>query len=198
MLLPLSQSRRVRHAESACGARRRAEREDYIRAVIAILSERLAGGRGQGRSHRTAQALLSRFIRKMQEEELNFDQIYDLVAFRIIVGIGARMLRGAGRGPRQLEAGPGPLQRLHRAAQGQYVPVAAHHGDWPARAADGSADPHARDARGGRARNRGALELQGRRRQRAARHRALRVAAAPDRVAAEPQGPAGIPFDCQG
>ena len=65
---------------------------------------------------------------------------------------------------------PGPLQGLYRPAQGQHVPVAAYHRDRAARAADGSADSHARDARGGRARNRRALELQGgRRRARIAR-----------------------------
>ena len=43
--------------------------------------------------------------------------------------LGARLLRGARRDARALEAGPGPVQGLHRDAQVQHVPVAAHHGD---------------------------------------------------------------------
>src|SRR5271155_3371217 len=109
------------------------------------------------------------------------------------------MLRSAGRSARELEADTGPFQGLYRAAQDQHVPVAAFDGDWTARAANGSADPYARDARGRGTRDRGALELQrGRRSHAIARHRAFRMAAAADRVAAEPQRPAGISVDGQG
>src|SRR5580700_6645074 len=110
------------------------------------------------------------------------------------------MLRGARRGARELEASAGTLQGLHRAAEGQHVPIAAYHRDRAAWAADGSADSHARDAQGGGGRNRGALELQGRQRARSQGegYRAVRVAAAADRMATESQGPAGISFDGQG
>src|ERR1700729_1986704 len=97
------------------------------------------------------------------------------------------MLRGLGPRPRQLEADPRTLQGLYRAAQGQYVPVAPFDHHWTARAADGGADSHARDARSCRTRNRRSLELQGGRGRCAAitRHRTLRLAAAADRMAAE-------------
>ena len=45
-----------------------------------------------------------------------------------------------------LDADSGPLQGLHRAAQAEHVPVAAHDRDRSVRRAHGGADPHARDA----------------------------------------------------
>ena len=99
---------------------------------------------------------------KMQELGLSFEEIYDLVAFRIIVDTVRECYEALGVVHANWKPVPGPLQGLHRAAQGQHVPVAAYHRDRAARAADGSADSHARDAQGGRGRNRGALELQGR------------------------------------
>ena len=56
---------------------------------------------------------------------------------------GARLLRGARRDPRELAAGAGPVQGLHRDAEVQHVPVAAHDGDRPERQAGRDADPHA-------------------------------------------------------
>ena len=61
-----------------------------------------------------------------------------------------------------LEAGAGPVQGLHRHAQVQPLPVAAHDGGRaPGQAARG-ADPHRRDARPGRVRRGRPLRLQGR------------------------------------
>ncbi len=107
----------------------------------------------------------------MQPQNLLYDQIYDLVAFRVVVDTRARVLRGARRRARQLEAGARALQGLHRAAQGEHVPVAAHHGDRPLRRAHRGADPHPRDAPRRRAGHRRALEVQGRRRRRGSRTR---------------------------
>ena len=75
--------------------------------------------------------------------------------------IGARLLRRARRRALELDAGAGALQGLHRAAQAQPVPVAAHDGDRPARRADGGADPHAGDAPDRRSGHRRALAVQG-------------------------------------
>jgi GTP diphosphokinase / guanosine-3',5'-bis(diphosphate) 3'-diphosphatase len=65
-------------------ARTMAESEEYIRAVIGIITQRLleAGVRAEvtGRPKN-----IYSIHRKMQEEGLHFDQVYDLVAFRIIV-----------------------------------------------------------------------------------------------------------------
>ena len=64
--------------------------------------------------------------------------------------------------PRALEAGPGTLQGLHRAAQAERLPVAPHDGDRTVRRADGDPDPDPGHAPRRRARHRRPLEIQGR------------------------------------
>jgi hypothetical protein len=54
-----------------------------------------------------------------------------------------------------------PVQGLHRDAEVQHVPVAAHDGDRPDRQAGGDADPDDGDAPHRRVRHRGALAVQG-------------------------------------
>jgi GTP pyrophosphokinase len=66
-------------------AKTRAERESYIRTVIDILSRRLAEAGVKADITGRPKHFYS-IHTKMQEERLNFDEIYDLVAFRIIVG----------------------------------------------------------------------------------------------------------------
>ncbi|MGH7864393.1 MAG: RelA/SpoT family protein [Candidatus Binataceae bacterium] len=66
-------------------AKTQAEREDYIRAVIDILSRRLAESGVKAEVTGRPKHFFS-IHRKMQEESLDFEQIYDLIAFRIIVG----------------------------------------------------------------------------------------------------------------
>jgi GTP diphosphokinase / guanosine-3',5'-bis(diphosphate) 3'-diphosphatase len=65
-------------------AKTRAEREEYIRSVIEILSRRLKESDVEAEVTGRPKHFFS-IHSKMQQEELNFDQIYDLVAFRIIV-----------------------------------------------------------------------------------------------------------------
>ena len=64
--------------------------------------------------------------------------------------------------PRAVESGPRPVQGLHRDAEVQHVPVAAHHGHRPRRQAGRAADPHLGHAQARRVRRRRALEVQGR------------------------------------
>jgi len=66
-------------------AKTRAERESYIRGVIDVLSRRLAEAGVKAEITGRPKHFYS-IHTKMQEERLNFDEIYDLVAFRIIVG----------------------------------------------------------------------------------------------------------------
>ena len=75
--------------------------------------------------------------------------------------LGAGLLRRPRRHALALEPDPGPVQGLHRDAQVQHVPVAAHHGDRPGRQAGRDPDPHPRDAPPRRVRRRRALEVQG-------------------------------------
>jgi len=65
-------------------AKRRSEREDYIHSVIEILGKRLEESGVQAEVTGRPKHFYS-IHTKMQHEELNFDEIYDLVAFRIIV-----------------------------------------------------------------------------------------------------------------
>ncbi len=74
---------------------------------------------------------------------------------------GARLLRGAGRAARAVEPGARPVQGLHRDAEVQHVPVAAHDGHRPRGQAGRDPDPHPHHAPPGRVRRRRALEVQG-------------------------------------
>ena len=65
-------------------AKTRAEREEYIRSVIEILSRRLKESGVEAEVTGRPKHFFS-IHSKMQQEDLNFDQIYDLVAFRIIM-----------------------------------------------------------------------------------------------------------------
>jgi GTP diphosphokinase / guanosine-3',5'-bis(diphosphate) 3'-diphosphatase len=65
-------------------AKTRGEREDYIHSVIEILSRRLKESGVEAEVTGRPKHFFS-IHSKMQQEELNFEQIYDLVAFRIIV-----------------------------------------------------------------------------------------------------------------
>ena len=66
---------------------------------------------------------------KAQRQKRSLDQVYDLLAVRIITDFGAQLLRRAGRRPSNLAAGARPVQGLHRHAAAQSVSVSAHHGD---------------------------------------------------------------------
>jgi GTP diphosphokinase / guanosine-3',5'-bis(diphosphate) 3'-diphosphatase len=66
---------------------------------------------------------------KMERQGIEFDQVYDLIAFRIIV-VGPRLLRHAGHHPCDLEADSGRFKDYIAMPKAEHVPVAAHHGDW--------------------------------------------------------------------
>lgn len=65
-------------------AKKRVEREEYIRGVIEIITRRLTEGGVTAEVTGRPKHFYS-IHSKMRQEELSFDQIYDLVAFRIIV-----------------------------------------------------------------------------------------------------------------
>ena len=93
-----------------------------------------------GRSTSTASG--TRCARK----DVDFDELYDVRARARDRRRRQGLLRGARRGARPVDADPERVRRLHRAAQGQRLPVAAHRGDRARRQAARSADPHRRDA----------------------------------------------------
>src|SRR4030095_13593171 len=94
--------------------------------------------------------------------------------------------------PLPLDARAGTLQGLHRDAEGQHVPVAAHDGDRAQGRPGGDPDPHPRDAPHRRGRYRGPLALQGAQGGQGQARRVARVAASADRDAAGHQGPARV------
>jgi GTP pyrophosphokinase len=83
---------------------------------------------------------------KMVVRGREFDDIYDLIGIRILVGQRPRLLRRARRDPRAVDAAARPVQGLHRDAEVQPVPVAAHDGDRPRWPHGRDPDPHQRDA----------------------------------------------------
>ncbi len=142
-----------------------AEREEYIRAVIGIFARAWRRPGSRPRSPGRPKHFYS-IHRKMQEEGLHFDQIYDLVAFRIIVATVRECYEALGVVHANWKPMPGRFkdyialpkvnmyQSLHTTVigpRGQRMEVQIR---------------TARDARGGRGGNRRALELQGGRHQR--------------------------------
>ena len=117
--------------------------------------------------------------------------------------LGEGLLRRGRGDPLAVEAAAGALQGLHRDAEVQHVPVAAHDGDRARGTAAGDPDPHPRDARDGRVRRRRALGLQapagaGEERgswQAARRGRQAEVAALDARLAEGALGPARVHGD---
>jgi GTP pyrophosphokinase len=65
-------------------AKRKAERDNYIREVIGILGKRLAEGGIEAEVTGRPKHFYS-IYQKMQRQHLRYDQIYDLVAFRVLV-----------------------------------------------------------------------------------------------------------------
>ena len=143
-------------------AQQRAERERYVNEAGEYLAKELDELGIDAEISGRAKHFYSIYS-KMTKKGREFNEIYDLTAMRVIVGLGQGLLRRRRRDPLAVEAAARPLQGLRRDAQVQHVPVAAHDGDRARGAAAGDPDPHARDARPGRVRDRRALDVQGRR-----------------------------------
>ena len=120
-----------------------------------------------GRSTASTCEVLGRYkhfysiYQKMITQNLDFEEVYDIIAFRIILDTDSPVLRGPGAHPLPLEAHRQQVQGLHRPSQAQHVPVPAHHGHRPLGRAGGNPDPHPGDGPGGQIRHRRPLELQG-------------------------------------
>ena len=176
-------------------AARAPQREEYLEKVLVHVRERLTEMGIEADVTGRPKHMWS-IYEKMVVRGKEFDDINDLVAIRVVVGVGEGLLGGAGCHPRHLGAGARTLQGLHQHAQVQHVPVAAHDGHRAGGQAGRGADPHVGDAPPGRVRHRGALGLQVQggpllRDGVAAAHRGRRAAdRRPDRV---PGGPEARP-----
>ena len=161
-------------------AKKRDEREEAVAHVDRRAQERVREGRHRGRHHRPPEALLLDPQEDAQGPRLLDDLRPDRGARHRRHGQG--LLRRARRGARDVEAAARAVQRLHRDAQAEHVPVAAHDGRRPGRRPARGADPHLGDAPHQRVRHRGALALQRRRQERRLRAEA-HLAALAARVA---------------
>ena len=156
---PLPQGvRRDRPAGRRAGAEpRRVPRRRHRRSVSGDLRERQDP---QPRSPAGPKHYYS-IYQKMIVRGRDFADIYDLVGIRVLVDSVRDCYAALGSDPRAVEPGPGPVQGLHRDAQVQHVPVAAHDGHRARGQAGRAADPHLRHAPPRRVRHRRALEVQG-------------------------------------
>jgi guanosine-3',5'-bis(diphosphate) 3'-pyrophosphohydrolase len=80
--------------------------------------------------------------RKMQERHISFEQLTDIMAFRVIVPTEANATRRSGMIHRKLANGPGPLQGLYLDPEAQRLSLAAHDDDPCREYAHRNPDPH--------------------------------------------------------
>ena len=137
------------------------EREVYLARVVAEVRQRLGDlsvnaeitGRGKH---------LWSIYEKMVVKGREFDEIFDLVAIRVDRRLREGLLRRARLHPRPVASRGRAVQGLHRDAEVQPLPVAAHDGHRSERQDDRGPDPHARDASARGMGRRRALGVQGR------------------------------------
>ena len=134
----------------------------------------------------------------MKRTGVEVAQLYDILAFRVVVGETRRLLRDPRHGPPALAAGARPHQGLHRDAEAELLPVAPHDRDGRDGPALRDPDPDARDGPDCRARHRGALEVQGGAHRSARGRRPLPVAAAARGLAERGLGSEAVPVVAQG
>ena len=91
----------------------KADRDKYITEVSKILSAKLAEQGFAADVTGRAKHLYS-IWRKMQSQQCDFDQVYDVIAFRVLVESVADCYAALGDHPLAVDARPGPLQGLRR------------------------------------------------------------------------------------
>ena len=109
-------------------AQQRAERERYVNQAGEYLAKELDELGIDAEISGRAKHFYSIYS-KMTKKGREFNEIYDLTAMRVIVGSVKDCYGAVGVIHSLWKPLPGPLQGLHRDAQVQHVPVAAHDGD---------------------------------------------------------------------
>ena len=110
-------------------AKKKTDREKYTEEVISIITKKLEAEGIEADVSGRPKHFYS-IYQKMESQNLLYDQIYDLVAFRILVDTQREVLRGARRGAFPMAPGARTFQGLYRLAQAQYVSIAAYERDW--------------------------------------------------------------------
>ena len=120
-----------------------------------------ARAKASRRASRAASSAPTRSTRRLKRQKIGLDQVYDLLALRIITDSVKNCYAALGVIHNEWHPIPGPHQGLHRHSAAQPVPVAAHLRDRARRHSLRGADPHRGDAPHRRGRHRRALEVQG-------------------------------------
>ena len=107
---------------------RRLEGEQFLKGVEETLREKLRESDIKARVEWRIKRLYS-IHQKLQKSQSSVDQVYDLLAIRVITTQRAGLLRGVRIDPQHLAAGAGTHQGLHRDASSEFVPVTAHNSD---------------------------------------------------------------------
>ena len=107
---------------------KRVEREGYVEQLRTRLEARAARRRASRPACRAGPKHIYSIVKKMRGKSLDFAQVFDIRALRVIVPDVQGLLCRAGLGALALPADRRGVRRLHRAAQAQRLPVAAHGG----------------------------------------------------------------------
>ena len=100
--------------------------------------------------------------RKMERKSIGFEQLSDLVGYRVLVDTAEECYQALGIVHTTWPMVPTRFKDYISIAEAERLPLAAHHGGRARQAARRTADPHPRHARDCRIRHRGACALQGR------------------------------------
>ena len=109
------------------GGGRRIDRQQEMEAIIGRLREGLAAAAIEAEILGRPKHLYS-IYRKMERKAVAFDQVYDVRGVRVLVESESDCYLALGVISRTVETDPGRVRRLHRHAQGQLLPFAAHGG----------------------------------------------------------------------
>ena len=147
---------------SAAVETRRIEGEQFLRSVEDTLTEQLRENSIEARVEWRIKRIYSIF-QKQQRSKISFDQVYDLLAIRVITQDVAACYAVFGLIHTLWRPVPGRIKDFIAMPRANRYQSLAHHGDESQRPSIRGADPHRRDAphcRGGHCRP---LEVQSRR-----------------------------------
>ena len=106
---------------------KRVEREGYVEQLRARLERELAAEGVKATVQGRPKNIYS-IVKKMRGKSLDFAQVFDILALRVVVARRQGLLCGAGLGAFAFPADRRGVRRLHRAAEAQWLSVAPHGG----------------------------------------------------------------------